>query len=90
MGFSLDASYTSSGGNDRWLFVYRLLCRRTVRIPEVALWFYEAEPMIGSGRVGKCHACIAWSDDRKSSDNERLYEHYMADRDLCRISFLQY
>ena len=78
MDFSLDSSSTSCEGHDRWLVAYRLLCRRTVCIPEVALWFYEAEPMLRSCRVGKCNAPIPWSDESTSAgnDSERLYEFY--------------
>ena len=90
MDFRLDN--TNTEGHDkhaRWLTVYRLLCKKTVCIPEVALWFYEAEPMVRNFRIGKCYAPAPWADDRKSNDSERLYECYLAGAELCLSSFLE-
>ena len=75
MSFRLDPETTYDGAHGRWLTAYRLLCRKTVCVPEVALWFYEAEPMVRSFRVWKCYAPIAWPSDKKSNDSERLYEY---------------
>mgnify|MGYP003326488424 CR=1 FL=1 len=46
--------------------------------------------MIRPCRVGKCDAPIPWPCDRKSNDSERLYEFYLQEDDLLRISFLEY
>ena len=56
MDFRLDNTTEGHGAHARWLTVYRLLCKKAVCIPEVALWFYEAEPMVWSFRIGKCYA----------------------------------
>ena len=62
MSFRLDPETTHDGGaQGRWLTAYRLLCRKTVCVPEVALWFYEAEPMVRSFRVWKLYAPIPLS-----------------------------
>ena len=53
MDFRLDSETGYAGPNGRWLTAYRLLNRKTVCIPEVALWFHEAEPMIRSFRIWK-------------------------------------
>ena len=63
MDFRLDSETFYAGSNGRWLTAYRLLCRKTVCIPEVALWFHEAEPMIRSFRIWKCYAPIPWACD---------------------------
>ena len=73
MDFRLDSQTTYDGSHGRWLTAYRLLCRKTVCIPEVALWFHEAEPMVRSFRIWKCYAPIAWACDKKNNDSERLY-----------------
>ena len=53
LDFRLDEETMSGMGKaQRWLSVYRLLCRKVVCVPEVALWFYEAEPMTRSCRIG--------------------------------------
>ena len=61
MDFRLDSETGYAGPHGRWLTDYRLLSRKTVCIPEVALWFQEAEPMVRSFRIWKCYAPIAWS-----------------------------
>ena len=90
LDFRLDRESMDGLGNDRWLTVYRLLCRKTVCIPEVALWFHEAEPMIRSFRVWKCYAPIPWPSDAKNNDSERLYECYLQQEGTLRGSFLEY
>ena len=82
MDFRLDSETAYAGPNGRWLTAYRLLCRKTVCIPEVALWFHESEPMVRSFRVWKCFAPIPWACDRKNNDSERLYEFYLQQDDL--------
>ena len=76
MDFRLGSEFTDSPANDRWPTTYRLLCRKTVCIPEVALWFHEAEPMVRSFRIWKWYAPIAWPCDKKSNHSEQLYEFY--------------
>ena len=90
MDFRLDTETGYGGPNGRWLTAYRLLNRKTVCIPEVALWFHEAEPMVRSFRIWKCYAPIPWSCDKKNNDSERLYEFYLQEGELCRSSFLEY
>ena len=90
MDFRLDREFTASPANDRWPTTYRLLCRKTVCIPEVALWFYEAEQMIRSCRVWKCYAPIPWPCDKKANDSERLYGFYLQAENLLKGSFLEY
>ena len=48
MDFRLGSEFTDSPVNDRWPTTYRLLCRKTVCIPAVALWFREAEQHTGT------------------------------------------
>ena len=90
MDVRLGAETGYAGPNGRWLTAYRLLNRKTVCIPEVALWFHEAEPMVRSFRIWKCYAPIPWSCDKKNNDSERLYDFYLQQEDLCRTSFLEY
>ena len=90
MDFRLDSETRYDGSHGRWLTAYRLLCRKTVCIPEVALWFHEAEPMTRSFRIWKCYAPIPWACDQKNNDSERLYEFYLHQDVLCRGSFLEY
>ena len=90
MEFRLESETAYEGPHVRWLTAYRLLCRKTVCIPEVALWFHEAEPMIRSFRVWKCYAPIPWACDKKNNDSERLYEFYLQQDELLRGSFLEY
>ena len=68
-----------------FLIAYLIVC-----IPEVALWFHEAEPMVRSFRIWKCYAPIPWACDKKSNDSERLYGFYLRQEVLCRSSFLDY
>ena len=89
MDFRLDSETSYAGPSGRWLTAYSLLCRKTVCIPEVALWFHEAEPMVRSFRIWKCYAPIPWACDQKNNDSERLYEFYLQQDDLCRSSFLE-
>ena len=90
MGFRLDSNTSYEGSHLRWLTVFRMLCRRTDCIPEVALWFYEAQPMIRSCRVWRVYAPIPWKSDDKEIDSDRLYEFYLNDKQLLRCSFLEY
>ena len=90
MDFRLDAETSYGGQHGRWLTAYRLLNRKTVCVPEVALWFHEAEPMVRSFRIWKCYAPIPWTCDRKNNDSERLYEFYLLDEGLPKLSFLEY
>ena len=90
MDFRLDKETADGGTHNRWRSAYRLLCRKTVCVPEVALWFNESEPMIRSFRVWKCYAPIAWACDKKNNQSELLYQFYLDQDDLCRGSFLQY
>ena len=80
----------ASAGDNRWFSIYRLLCRQTVCIPQVVLWFNEAEPMIRSFRIKQCFPPIAWPDDRKDNDTERLYNFYLEQEGLSRQSFLDF
>ena len=46
--------------------------------------------MIRSFRIHVCYPLIAWPDDRKSNDTERLYYHYFDQSGLSRGSFLDF
>ena len=70
MDFRLDSETVPDGKIAKWYTAYRLLCRKTVCIPEVALWFYMAKPMIRSCRVWICYAPIAWPKDQKDNQTE--------------------
>ena len=59
-------------------------------MPEVALWFDSADPMVRSCRIGVCYAPIAWPSDQKDNDSEKLYVHYLQQDGLQRESFLSY
>ena len=90
MDFRLDAETSPEGKHSRWKTAYRLLCRKTVCIPEVALWFYEAKPMIRNFRVGNCYAPIPWRSELKNNNSERLYDFYLQQDNICRKPFLDY
>ena len=90
LDFRLDNTSLSQGKHANWLTVYRLLCRTTVCIPVVILWFARAYPMVRSCRVCKCYAPIAWASGEKDNDTEKLYEHYLHQDGLERRSFLSY
>ena len=46
--------------------------------------------MIRSCRIHQCFPPIAWADDRKENDTERLYRHYLEQDGLSRDSFLAF
>ena len=77
MDFRLDSETGFAGPHGRWLTAYRLLSRRTVCIPEVALWLHEANPVVRSFRIWKCYAPTPWTCDKKNSESERLNEFYL-------------
>ena len=74
----------------RGFTIYRLLCRQTVCIPQVVLWFNESEPMIRSFRIKQCFAPIAWPDDRKDNDTLRLYNFYFEKEGQSRQPLLDF
>ena len=90
MDFRLDSETVHDGPHGRWRTAYRLTCRKTVCIPEAALWFHEGEPMIRSFRIAHCYAPIPWTSDKKNNDSERLYVFYLQQEQLSRLSFLEF
>lgn len=88
-GFRLDPLHTDAF-HDRWLAVYRLLCQRTVCIPEVAPYFNKSAPMIRSCNIAVCYAPVAWKSDLKNSSSELLYDFYLGTEDLLPCSFPEY
>ena len=89
MDFTIDATSTTCTKTQRWLTAYRLLCKKTVCIPETVLWFREAPPMVRSCRIGKCYAPIPLVGE-KENDTERLYAEYLRDDTIPKECFLAY
>ena len=75
---------TAGSGDNKWLTIYRLICRQAVCIPQVALWFHECPPMIRSCRIQQCFPPIAWPDLRKENDTEKMYSFYFEQEGLSR------
>ena len=88
--FRLNDMTVANAGDNRWFTIYRLLCRQTVCIPQVVLWFNESEPMLRSFRISQCFPPIAWPSDQKDNDTERLYNFYFDQDGLSRGSFLDF
>ena len=90
MDFSLDKLHTATGKEAKWLAIYRLLCKKVVCSPEVALWFAECPPMVRSCRIMQCYAPTAKPSHLKNNATEKLYEFYLQQETADRTSFLDY
>ena len=90
MDFTMDSSISGDDRSERWMTCYRLLCKKTVCMPETVLWFREAPPMTGSCRIANCYAPMPYDSKERRNDTERLYSDYLGQASTTREPFISH